>query len=103
MPKPSAFAKQVQAQVEARLEEARYHSRVHMMDMVTVTLGRMGWGEKRLNDFDKKLAEVWTEYAKLTLDDVKSDDDLTYTKACLDRELKHYVGKRFVPYEERHK
>ena len=52
---------------------------------------------------DKVLTEVSDDFAKLILTDVKDDKDLVYSKACLDRELAQYVGKRFVPYDERYK
>ena len=73
-----------------------------MMDMVTLALGRMGWGEKRFRDFDKVLSEVCTEYADEIIADGRVDVDLEYSKTVLDRELKQYVGKMFVPYEERY-
>lgn len=87
------------AQEEARI---RQHARIFMMDMVTVTLGRMGWGEKRFIDFDKKLAEVCDEYAIEIIEDSKDDKDIDYAKSRLDRELAQYVGKLFVPYDERY-
>lgn len=92
----------LQQQRARRDEEVRHHSRVFMMDIVTIALGRLGWGEKRFEKFDKMLTEVSEEYAKLILQDTGDDKDLVYTKACLDRELKRYVGERFVPYDERY-
>ena len=40
-----------------------------------------------------------TDYA----DDLKDDKSMEYSRACLDRELKQYTGKFFVPEEERYK
>lgn len=36
-------------------------------------------------------------------DDLKDDKSMEYSRACLDRELKQYTGKFFVPEEERYK
>ena len=36
------------ARQELREREIRHHTRVYMLDMVTVALGRLGWGEQRL-------------------------------------------------------
>lgn len=35
--------------------------------------------------------------------DLKDDRYMEYSRACLDRELKQYTGKFFVPEEERYK
>lgn len=99
----SGYLARQQAERARRDEEVRHHTRVYMMDMVTAALGRMGWGEKRFEKFDKVLTEVSDDFAKLILTDVQDDKDLVYSKACLDRELAQYVGKRFIPYDERYK
>ena len=85
-----------------REAEVRHHTRVFMMDMVTAALGRMGWGEKRFENFDKVLSQVFSEYTNAILSDAKDDPDLVYAKACLDRELKQYVGSKFIPYDQRY-
>lgn len=102
MAKRSGMMKMVDrlvAQEEARI---RMHSRIFTLDMVTLALGRMGWGEKRFKDFDKILSEVCNEYAVDIVADSKEDKDLDYSKSLLDRELQQYVGKLFVPYDERY-
>lgn len=101
MPKKN-LAWALQQERMRRDEEVRHHTRVFMMDMVTAALGRMGFGEKRFEQFDKLLTEVSAEYSNLILEDASADKDLVYSKACLDRELSRYVGKRFVPYDERY-
>ena len=35
--------------------------------------------------------------------DLKDDKSMEYSRACLDRELKQYTGKFFVPEKERYK
>lgn len=103
MAKQSEFMKRIAIEMSRRENEARHLARVYQMDMVTITLGRLGWGEKRFQRFDDTLTEVVKEYGKIFLDDQKDDKDLWKSKADLDRELAQYVGKRFVPFDERYK
>lgn len=102
MAKQSGMMKMVDAIVAQREEEIRAHSRIFMLDMVTATLGRMGHGEKFFLKFNEKLTEVCDEYSTDILDDAKVDKELAYAKSLLDRELKQYVGRLFVPYDERY-
>lgn len=101
MKKSGLLARQ-QAIINQEVKIARKHSRVFVLDMVTVALGRLGWGEKRLKQFDEMLTEVSKDYAGLILTDSKEDAELVYAKATLDRELRQYVGSLFVPYDERY-
>lgn len=74
-----------------------------MLDFVTIALGRMGYGEKRLADFDEVLGKVYEDYNDLFLSDFRDKDfDYTYARANMDAELKQYSGSRFIPYEERY-
>ena len=100
--KKSGLMQRIDKQIDRRVEEARRHSRIFMMDMVTVTLGRLGRREAFFREFDKVLDEVCAEYGKLILEDAGVDSELVYSKACLDRELKSYVGKLFVDYDKRY-
>lgn len=101
MPKHN-YAAVIRARMAQRENEVRQHTRVYTLDMVTAALGRMGWGEKRLAEFDKVLYEVSKDYAELILDDVQDDKEIAYSKAVLDRELAQYTGSLFVPYDERY-
>lgn len=100
--KKSGLMQRIDKQIDRRVEEARRHSRMFMMDMVTVTLGRLGRREAFFREFDKVLDEICAEYGKLILEDAGVDSELVYSKACLDRELKQYVGKLFVDYDKRY-
>ena len=100
--KRSGFASRLQFAQTRREEEVRAHTRVYMLDLVTIALGRMGWGEKRFRQFNDTLTEVSKEYCELIVGDAKVDRDIEYSKACLDREIARYVGTMFVPYEERY-
>ena len=84
-------------------EEIRHFTRVFMLDHVTVALGRMGFRESKFREFDRVLTEVVKEYMADYSTDLKDDKSMEYSRACLDRELKQYTGKLFVPEEERYK
>ena len=99
--KKSGLMQRIDKQIDRRVEEARRHSRIFMLDMVTIALGRMGFRETKFREFDKVLNEVCDEYSKLILDDSTADFELVYSKAYLDRELKQYTGKLFTDYDTR--
>lgn len=84
-------------------EEIRHFTRVFTLDHVTVALGRMGFRESKFRELDRVLTEVFQEYMADYSDDLKDDKAMEYSRACLDRELKQYTGKFFVPEEERYK
>ena len=100
--KKSGLMQRIDKQIDRRVEEARRHSRIFMLDMVTIALGRMGFRETKFREFDKVLNEVCDEYSKLILDDSTADFELVYSKAYLDRELKQYTGKLFTDYDTRY-
>lgn len=81
----------------------RHFSRVWMLDHVTIALGRMGFSENDFGELNKVLFEVEQEYMGDYAEDLKDDKKMEYSRACLDRELKQYTGKFFVPEEERYK
>lgn len=83
-------------------EEQRFFGRVFMCDMWTIVLGRTGYREKRFERIDKLLSEVCDEYSTDILNGAEDDRDVWYQKGALDREIKSYVGKMFVPWEERY-
>lgn len=92
------------ARHEANLAWERHLTQVWMLDMVTVTLGRMGWGPDRLQRFDSELNKVYEEYGRMAIRDSADDREMWVTKTKLDGELRRIVGDdRFVPYEDRYK
>ena len=94
----------------ARMEEQalRYARAARMLeigfctDIAVIALGRLGWGEKRLGDFEAAFSAAYEEYVALRKEDGTDDREQAYYKACLDREIKQYVGGKFVPFDERH-
>ena len=83
--------------------QIRHHSRVFMLDHVTIALGRLGWSEEQFRAFDKMLTDVMAEYMDDYSTDYKSDREMVYSRKCLDREMQQYVGSLFVPEEERYR
>ena len=83
-------------------QEQRYFGRVFMCDMWTILLGRMGYREKRFEKIDEDLTAICNEYSTDILNDAKGDRDIWYLKGALDREIKGYVGKKYVPWAERY-
>ena len=81
----------------------RHHSRVFMLDHVTIALGRLGWEEEQFREFDKMLKDVVAEYMDDYSTDYKCDREMVYSRKCLDREMRQYVGSLFVPEEERYR
>ena len=71
-------------------------------DIAVIALGRLGWGGKRLGDFEAAFSSAYEEYDALREEDGTDDREQAYYKACLDREIKQYVGGKFVPFDERH-
>lgn len=103
MGRKNGFALALQAERERRDADVRHHARIFQMDMVTLALGRMGWRESKFRELDKVLSQVVEEYCTEILEDSKNDTELWYSKETIDREIKQYVGKMFVPYDERYK
>ena len=98
----NAYAKRLDAARAAREYAIRRYTRQQMLDFVTIALGRMGYGEKRLKDFEQTLSAVYIEFAKAFTDDLKHDKECVYTKECPYRELQQYCGNNFEPYEKRY-
>lgn len=94
----------------ARMEEQslRYARAARMLevgfctDIAVIALGRLGWGEKRLTEFEAAFSAAYEEYDDLREEDGSADREQAYYKACLDREIRRYVGTKFVPFDERH-
>ena len=103
MAKQSAYLARIRKAQAYRDEEVRWSTRVFMLDMVSLALGRMGKRETFFREFDRVLADVTEEYGRDILEDAENDRELWYSKDVMDRELKQYTGALFVPYEERYK
>lgn len=78
-------------------EELRHFTRVWMMDMVTMALGRMGFREKRFNQFNDIITACVKDYDDVFMTDFKDDKELVYSREVFERELKQYTGKFYKP------
>lgn len=103
MAKKSGYALQIQKEIKIRERAMRIYTRQQILDFVTVALGRMGYGPKRLKDFEAVFTDVARDYSKLIDEDLKNkDEEVVYMKFCLDRELQKYCGPHFEPHEKRY-
>lgn len=113
MPKPSALILKLQAEFQAKLDALkndyenqfafeRHCARVFQMDLVTLALGRMGWGEKRLKQLDEKLMEVVLEMGEDAKEEHKFDPELWVTQKHMEDELKQTAGSLYRSKEERY-
>ena len=84
-------------------EDLRHFSRVFQSDICSMALGRMGFREKRFEQFDEQMTGVVKDYLALWTEDEKVDKDMVYSRECFERELKQYCGKKYVPWEERNR
>ena len=83
-------------------EYLRHFSRVYMSDMMTVALGRMGFREKRFRTLNDTLLSVVKEYNEIFADDLKVDEEMVYSRASFEREMKSYTGAFYAPESERY-
>lgn len=81
--------------------EVIHFARMYTLDDVCIALGRMGFTEEQFETFNKMYSDVANENAVELLDDAKTDKDMWYSKDRKERELKEYLGKLYVPPEER--
>ena len=96
------YAAQLAYSAEAHDMRQREFARQFEADLWTLTLGRLGWREKRFGELVQRLDAVHSEYCAGVLVDAEGDPEIWYTKETLDREIKRYVGKHYVPYDERY-
>lgn len=111
MPKPNAFLLKMQREneekllalrleYEAKFREERHCARVFQMDMVTIALGRMGWGEKRLGKLDEALLQVAKDMDASAREEMEYDPELWVTCANHEEELKRYTGSLYKEPKE---
>ena len=111
------LARRLQSQMADLMQQERVNARTDelffCLDMMQISLGRMGWREKRLSEFRDLFEATYNEYAHIRQSEMDADiKDGVNKKApdmveaefrgTLDNELKQYCGKLFVPYERRH-
>lgn len=83
----------------------RDHYRVFVLDIVTITLGKLGMNPDDLEHFRDTYLETEADYCSEILQDFydNHDKDLSYAKDRIDRAIKQYVSEdMFVPYDKRY-
>ena len=116
MPKPNAFLLRMQEefntqlaalkmQYEDQFKEERYFAKVFQMDLVYIALGRMGWGEKRIEHLDNMLKQVNIDLANDAMEDrvQNNDPELWVARDRFEKELKRYRGSRYIAPEDRYR
>ena len=109
MPKQSAYLKKLQQDYAlaktAWEHDVRMHNRIMTLDVVTITLGELGYSKDQIRDFRDKYMEIEEEYCQEILDDFHGNHDpkIVYAKDRIDRLLKEYVPEdMFVPFDKRY-
>lgn len=103
MSKGNSYLNRIKSQIQEEKEKTRAHTLQHTLDVCTIALGRLGWREKRLERFARKVEEVVDDYHDLVHDDRKwNDKDIVYTIECFEKELKTYCGSQYWPREKRY-
>lgn len=64
MPKTSGFLAQIEQEKIKAMRIARHLELAFCCDILCITLGRMGYGEKRLKDVEKMFSPIVAEYRK---------------------------------------
>ena len=97
------FVAAKQAEAAAEAANIEHFAHVATLDLVTIALGRLGFNEDDFDHFDEVMTEVASDYSELYHQDMKDDpEDMWYANDVRERELKQYVGRRYVPMEERY-
>ncbi len=99
----AAYIARLEVAKKIEQESMRAYGRRYMLDMVTVALGRMGYGEVRLARILAAVKEVCDEYILDATAEADESETIWYTVGGLERELKKCMGSSYVPYEVRYK
>lgn len=108
MAKPSAQVLLMQArreiaQLQIDLQHMKGFTIQQCQDMAQLALHReFGFGPVYQERFEKAFRQAFFEYADLCVTDGQDDQDIVYTKACIDRALREACGDRLLPFEERY-
>ena len=104
MSRQSTFAKAVQREVSTQL--ALYgRNRMQLAEDAAFMAANevLGLGAGRAKAFGDAFVKYANEIAELVVEDSKSDKDIEYAKAVLDRRIREIVGEEnFSPFDERY-
>ena len=108
MAKPSAQVLLMQAQKKIRqLEYDNYclkgFTMQQCMDIAHIALHQeFGFGPVYQRRFERAFRQCFVAYAELCVSDGRDDEEIVYTKECLDRSLAAACGENILPFDERY-
>lgn len=104
MGKPNDFLSRIQRAHEHEMREQRRFVLQQCKDMMLIAANEaFGFGADRLKRLSDAYDEVFLEYARVVVDDAKSDKEIWYTKEKFDQRLREICGEHFIPWDERYK
>ena len=108
MGKPSAQVLLMQSQQKIKqLEFDNYvlkgFTMQQCLDIAHIALHKeFGFGPVYQQRFEKAFRQVFVDYAELCVTDGKDDQEIVYTKECVDRSLRAACGDDILPFDERY-
>ena len=105
MAKRSGYLQRLAAGQKQHDELVRDHMRTFVLDVVTITLGKLGMNHDDMRNFRDIYMETEMEYITEIRDDMYGNNDphIYYARERIDRALKEVVPEdMFVPYDKRY-
>jgi len=106
MSKKSGYLQRLSAVQYARDTLVRNHMRTLVLDIVTITLGKMGLSKEQVAEFRDLFMETEAEFCEEVRDDFYGNKDprIVYAKERIDRALREVVpDEMFLPFDERYR
>ncbi len=103
--KQSGYLKRLEMATQQHDMKVRNHQRTFVLDIVTITLGKIGMNPDDLERFRDEYMRTEQEYCDEINEDFYGNGDkkLSYAKDRIDRAIQQYVtADMFVPYEKRY-
>ena len=103
--KQSNYVKRNQIALKLHDAETRAIQRLMTLDVVTITLGKLGMNPDDLEQFRNAFMETEEEYITEIQSDYTDNHDrsITYAKDRIDRAMREYLpDEMFVPWDQRY-
>ena len=101
--KTNPMLARLDARHQAELRAQRLFTIQQCADMMLIALNdAFGFGADRLHKLEEAYFAVFEEYAKMAIEDGRSDPDIEYTRAKVDAKLAQIMGEWFRPWDERY-
>jgi len=105
MAKQSAYIKKNMVALKLHDAETRAIQRLMTLDVVTITLGKLGMNPDDLEQFRNAFMETEQEYLTEIQSDYTDNHDrsIAYAKDRIDRAMREYLpDEMFVPWDQRY-